>query len=106
MGEDSLSQQRHTLNNVPEITFVDLLCYIRKQIIEGRAEQDQLQLNKIMCTLSIIDDAIVEINDPTYYELVDDLENALRNSFIAEYKVEIPTEEAIRAASGRRINKT
>lgn len=80
------------------MTMADLLCYIREQIIQAREENNNKVLQELFTTLGIIQDAIENSPDKTYWWIVDNLYNAIRHSGYAEHKVTIPSIDDIRLA--------
>lgn len=84
----------------PVMTMADLLCYIREQVIQARENNSGEDVyTRLLYTLSVIQDAIENSPDKTYWWVVDDLLNVIRHTGIVEFKFTIPSIEAIRTAS-------
>ena len=81
------------------MTMADLLCYMRERVIKARENNNSDDFTSLFYALSVIQDAIETGPDKTYWWIVDDLENVLRHTGIAEFKVNIPSVEQIRTAS-------
>jgi hypothetical protein len=79
-------------------TIADFLCHLRRKLIEARETNNHDTMTALFYTLSMLEDATLERGDTTYTAIIDDLINAFQHSGLAEFKVNIPSEEEIRRA--------
>lgn len=83
-----------------KMSMADFLCYVRRQLIDARATLDTEDSHRTMTglfyTLSMLDDATLHHGDTRYTAIIDDLINAIQHTRIAEFKVNIPSEDDIR----------
>jgi hypothetical protein len=79
-------------------TIADFLCYLRRQLIEAREQNNPDSTTALFYSLTMLENATLERGDTTYTAIIDDLINAWQHSGLAEFKVNIPSEEEIRRA--------
>src|SRR4051794_23733821 len=60
----------------PVMTMADLLCYLREQVIKAREQDNTETFTELYYALSLIQDAIENGPDKTYWWIVDDFINA------------------------------
>src|SRR5690349_16140377 len=85
------------------MTLADLLCYLRQQLLDAKERKDEKILNDLWAALNLIEDAAINCKDGIHADIADEMICALRDfAYGVEWKSNIPTVEAIRAASAEK----
>lgn len=78
------------------MTIVDLLCYLRQELLKARADKDQEKLRKIWGAIDIFLESAYQSKDARVGSLLEDMGDSIRDSLMdVEWKSTIPSTEDI-----------
>ncbi len=91
------------MNQGKRITLFDLLCYLRESLIEAREKKDDVLLDEIKTTFTILREASYKGEDRQFSGLVTTFEDSAREAIMhVPWKCDVPSVEEIRSALSDR----
>ena len=85
------------------MTLADLLCYVRRQLIDAADHDDASRVAELQGTLVLLREAAWEARDERRAALIEDMIDAARDALVGvEWKSALPSVEAIRATETLR----
>jgi hypothetical protein len=79
-------------------TLADLVCYLRRRLVEARDKQDQADLTTLLGILDVLRDAAWNKGDESLASIIQDMIDSAQDSLMdVGWKSNIPSEEFILA---------